>query len=401
MTIASRRWTLLLLVIVATGCGLHAAAADAPLRSRPPVTVPQAEMQHELDQMVASTGAPGAVLAIRVRGGPLTTFVSGSSDPKLSTPMREDAPFYIASITKTFVATDALLLVEHQKIGLDDPINRHLPSPYPNGDQITIRQLLNHTSGLPPVGGENGSSQYAASLQARLLADLNHRFTIEEIFELVRDRPLLFAPGTATSYSNLNTILLGQIIEYVTKHQLGDDLRANLLRPLRLTSTAYVADAVPPRPPIPGLFQLNGTGPLLDTADYPSTAIVSSGGASGAMVSDAPNLVRWASALYRDRTVLNRATSSAAFRIGPGGTGLGVIGFGDDGFCVFNNGGCPSSEDFYAIGAAGTDPGTSVRLLYDTRTDTVLALLVNRSGIDIRPTLVSVMQLVDQAEHER
>jgi D-alanyl-D-alanine carboxypeptidase len=114
-------------------------------------------------------------------------------------------------------------------VRLDSPINSYGVN-FPNGDRITARELLSHTSGIPPLGGDRGSpDRYSVAFQQKILADLHHHYTAAEIIAYVRDRPLLFPPGTATSYSNINTILAGQIVENMTGQTLTMALRTRLL----------------------------------------------------------------------------------------------------------------------------------------------------------------------------
>src|SRR3954466_5173009 len=103
-------------------------------------------LQRDLDAVVTA-GAPGAILFVR-DGHRITRLSSGIGDIAHKTPMRPDNHFKIASLTKTYTATVVLQLVGEGKVGLDDTVQRWLPGVVPNSDGITIRQLLNHTSGL-------------------------------------------------------------------------------------------------------------------------------------------------------------------------------------------------------------------------------------------------------------
>ena len=93
------------------------------------------------------------------------------------------------------------------------------------------------------------------------------------------------------------------------------------------------------------------------------------------------------------------STASKAFRINSGGTGLGVLGFGDDDFCVFDDRGCPPGERFRAFGGSGAIPGYRAIMVYDRPTDSVVVLLVNRSDISgVEETVHNVLRLIDRAE---
>ncbi|MEO5900793.1 MAG: serine hydrolase domain-containing protein [Ilumatobacteraceae bacterium] len=325
-------------------------------------------------------------MGVSVHGGPPTILVSGVSDPKLKTPMKPDDVVYIASNTKTFVGALVLLLVSDGKVSLDAPINSYgLDFPY--GDVITVGELLTHTSGIPPEGSESGtgSDLYAAEFQAKIFSDLAHAYTMAEIVAYVRDRPLLFPPGTSTGYSNVNTILAAQIVEKVTDQTLTQQLQTRLFTPLRLTSTYYTAQetpVVPPVPVVPGLFTLQPGGAVLNTADFDETALLTAIGPAGAMASNATDMLTWGDALLRTGTVLGPDLSKSAHEIGSGGTGLGVIGFTHNGFCTFDGSCSKDTAAFTGVGGSGSVPGTRSLLVYDTTTDTVIFLAANLQPLD-------------------
>jgi CubicO group peptidase (beta-lactamase class C family) len=141
-----------------------------------PFTFPLASSQALLDQLVTSTGAPGALMAVSVHGGPPTILTSGVSNPTKKLPMQPTDVMPIASVSKTFVGALILLLVRDGKVVLDAPISTY-GIDFPNADVITVRELLSHTSGLPPVGGEgNRPGPNSLAWQNKLLGDLHHHF---------------------------------------------------------------------------------------------------------------------------------------------------------------------------------------------------------------------------------
>src|SRR3954452_3404178 len=124
-------------------------ASPSSARDRSPGRAPK--LQRQLDGVVAA-GVPGAVLLVR-DGDRTIRLTSGHGDLRPKTPMRAGDRFRVGSITKTFVATVVLELVAEQKLTLEDTVERWLPGVVPNGEGITVRQLLNHTSGLFAFGG--------------------------------------------------------------------------------------------------------------------------------------------------------------------------------------------------------------------------------------------------------
>src|SRR5207244_1065115 len=112
---------------------------------------------------------------------------------------------------------------------------------FPAADRITIRQLLSHTSGIPPQWNENGATPWTEDMLQLVISDLEHSFTPEEVLTIVGDRDLLFTPGEGVQYSNVNAILLGQVIASVTGTDYVTALHERLLTPLGLDDTAYRA----------------------------------------------------------------------------------------------------------------------------------------------------------------
>lgn len=159
--------------------------------------------------------------------GPAGTWISGSPQPDGTQPPSGGEHFRIGSITKTFVATAILQLVDEGRIDLDAPIETYLPGTVPNGATITVRQVLNHTSGLYDyMKGEGWSTN-------RWRGD--GRFTTyspdQLLAEAFRHEPY-FPPGTDFRYSNTNYIVAGKLIEAVTGQPYSTEIEHRILRPL-------------------------------------------------------------------------------------------------------------------------------------------------------------------------
>jgi hypothetical protein len=114
----------------------------------------------------------------------------------------------------------------------------------------------------------------------------------------------------------------------------------------------------------------------LDTGQFPQTSLLTLGGPSIGMVSNAPDLLRLARAFLRG-TFPTRPLATRARRIGPGGAGLGIIGFGPKGYCIFD--GCPRRVDFARIGFAGNASGVAVRVVHDPGSDVTALIFANSS----------------------
>jgi D-alanyl-D-alanine carboxypeptidase len=174
-----------------------------------------------LDRVVAA-GAPGVVA---LAGG--RTSTAGVADLRTGRPMRADDRLRIGSVTKSFTAVVALQLVGEGRLGLDDTVERRLPGVLPYGDRVTLRQLLEHTSGVP--------QDVATPLMELYHGDPFRLWTPAETIGLIRDRP----QGTGWSYSSTDFVLIGLMIERATGHSLERELERRIVRPLRLRDTSF------------------------------------------------------------------------------------------------------------------------------------------------------------------
>lgn len=190
-----------------------------------------AKLQRALDQVVAA-GAPGAVLLVGERRRTIR-LTSGDGNLRPRTPIRPGDRFRVGSITKTFVATVVLQLVGERKLALEDTVERWLPGLVPNGKRITLRQLLNHTSGLFDYGGDR---RFVADAYRHPLKD----WTPRQIVAIATAHKPRFAPGAGWSYSDTNYYVLGLIVEAATQHSLASELRRRIFVPLRLRATGWV-----------------------------------------------------------------------------------------------------------------------------------------------------------------
>ena len=272
------------------------------------------ELQRLLDQIVAAR-APGA--AARVRDGhQVTQAASGVADLRSGRPMQSGLTYRVGSLTKPLVATVVLQLVAEHRLSLSDTVQRWLPGILPYGDQVTIRQLLNHTSGVP---------DYTLEPLVRLYTFPRGRFRAwrpRELVALVADQPPDFPPGTAWSYSNTGYILAGLIVQAATGHQLGQELARRILRPLGLRDTLFpVNRPTIPRPYVRGYSLPLGQeqGPLLDfTVFNPSVAW-----AAGALVSNLGDLERFFRALLGGRLLPPRLLAAMMTPVPTGQPGFG------------------------------------------------------------------------------
>ncbi len=308
--------------IVAATAGLAVTAAVATpasaSASAPSATSDRPALQQRLDEVVA-VGAVGALAEVRDEQG-VWRSNSGVAEFGTTREVPIHSRFRVGSITKTFVATVVLQLADEGRLRLDDPVQRWLPGAVPNARNITVRHLLNHTSGLydyrltlPPPGTQ---------------AFLDNRWrtwtATELVHRAVAHPPTSRHPGKEFAYSNTNYVLLGEIVQKVTGRTYGEEIERRIIRPLRLTGTTVPGTSARIRGPHPHGYvpaERDGEPYLLDyTAMNPSVM-----GASGEMVSTARDLDRFFAALLAGRLLpprLLREMETPGVRGGTYGLGL-------------------------------------------------------------------------------
>jgi D-alanyl-D-alanine carboxypeptidase len=210
---------------IAAGAGVGIASPAAASPGGPD----RAALQAALDRIVAT----GATAALARLDGPSGSWRGSSGVVELGRPARPvpGGRYRVGSITKTFVATVILQLAGERRLALDDTLERWLPGAIANGSRITIRNLLQHTSGI---------FDYTDLLFASFEEVLRARyrtFRPEELVALAAAQPPVFEPGTSWAYSNTNYVLLGLIVRKVTGRAYGREVDRRILRPLRLHGT--------------------------------------------------------------------------------------------------------------------------------------------------------------------
>jgi D-alanyl-D-alanine carboxypeptidase len=214
------------------------------------------------------------------------TIAAGIGDLETAAPMRLDDHVRIASITKTFVATVVLQLVDEGMLSLDDRLEPFITG-IPNGDEITIRQLLNMTAGI-----------YSYINDPVIAVDYDRDpllpFIPEQAVAIVRAHGEAdFPPGSRSQYSDTNYILLGLIIEQVTGRSVAAEIAERIIVPLGLTQTSFAATPEMPDPYAHGYAVDHVGAPLRDvTRSNPDVAW-----AAGAMISTMDDLRVWVDAL--------------------------------------------------------------------------------------------------------
>ncbi|HET7379677.1 MAG TPA: serine hydrolase domain-containing protein, partial [Gaiellales bacterium] len=264
-------------------------AADAAAPTR---TDAEASLQKGADALVA-TGAPGVGLLSR-NGKRTIGVTSGLGEVSTKTAIRAHDRIRVASVAKTYTATVVLQLVGEGKLRLADPVERWLPGLVPHGNKISIRQLLNHTSGLADF-------EYDPTVLAPYLAgDLSYAWAPRKLVEIAVSHPPLFAPGNDESYSSTNYLLAGLIVEARTGHTLGSELNRRIFRPLHLHATSFPTTARMPNPHAHGYLVIKKPPATDVTGLYPFPW------AAGAIISNAADTATFYRALLSGRLLSPR-----------------------------------------------------------------------------------------------
>lgn len=297
----------------------QAVSAPAPLQNR---------LQARLDSLHRAGRFPGATLGVALADGRHFGLAVGWADSARRQAMQPGDRMPQGSVGKTYVAAVALQLVEEGTLALDAKVSRYLGrerwfARLPNAESITVRQLMNHTSGLVRY-----------EFNDRFLEDLRsapHRaWKVEEQLAYLFDQPAPFAAGQGWEYSDTNYLVLGLIIERLTRRTLNDEIRRRLLEPLGLTET--IANEGPELPIVQGYAgspnPFGGSEAMMDGGRMILNPAFEWAG--GGWSSSAPDLARWARALYGGRVLsaarLREALDGVPARLGPEVRyGLGVI----------------------------------------------------------------------------
>lgn len=232
----------------------------------------------------------------------ISTF-AGTTSFRQPTPITAESLFQIGSISKSFIAVILLQLTSQPQyhIKMDDPITKFFPE-YPKWQSISIRQLLNMTSGIPDYFQDK-----------KLLADFTrepfkrHQRTVW--LDYIYQKPLRFIPGTKFDYSNTNYFLLGLLIEKITGHALSSEIKNRIIRPFHLTHTYFV-------PHLPSNFlkqhlvhgyqHEKGYAAYIPLGSDVTAFSLSYLNAAGALISTSADIAKWTNVLFTAGKILPR-----------------------------------------------------------------------------------------------
>lgn len=258
-----------------------------------------AQLQAALDRLRAELQIPGISVSIVFPDGGRWTGVSGVADIASKRPVTAGTAFSIASASKTFLAALILDLAAEGRLDLDDRAADQLPPLAgfgPLDPRITVRMLLNHTSGLHDYFLDPRIDRALQGAPARAWTAADSLAYVGKAW---------FEPGTSWRYSNTNYLLLGLLAEHLTGRPLAEELRARYLGPLHLGSVTYQGVETG-RAPLATGYRLTGTAtglraiPLSDGSGIvPFRSVVTAAAGAGSLAASSDDLARWAWSLYR------------------------------------------------------------------------------------------------------
>ena len=279
-------------------------------------------------QGLVDAGYPAALAAVSDAKGESAGVAVGKGNLETGQAPPMDGEVRIGSNTKTFVAVVVMQMVQEGKVGLDEPIETYLPGLIKgegiDGSKITVRQLLQHTSGLP---------EYTDTTPGRsdIFQIKDHYIPPRDLLDTALGKPAAFEPGTQWAYTNTNYVVLGMLVERVSQRPVGEQIDQRIIKKLGLSHTYFPA---PGDRSIKGThpqgYHLSAEGKLEDITEMdPAWAW-----AAGAMVSTPSELNTFFQAVFDGRLLtqssideMRNGAVDASSRLGPGTVyGLGLIG---------------------------------------------------------------------------
>ena len=289
----------------------------------------EAESLKSRAQGLVEAGYPAALAAVSDSKGESAGVAVGKGNLETGQAPPMDGEVRIGSNTKTFVAVVVMQLVQEGKVGLDEPIETYLPGLIKgegvDGSKITVRQLLQHTSGLPEYTDTYLSSRAAES------ENMQHYVPPRDLLDTALGKPAAFEPGTQWKYTNTNYIVLGMLIERVSQRPVGEQIDERIVKKLGLSHTYFPAPGEEKiRGTHPQGYHLSAEGKLEDITEMDPAW----GWAAGAMVSTPSELNTFFQAVLDGRLLtqasideMKNGAVDASSHLGSGTVyGLGLIG---------------------------------------------------------------------------
>lgn len=358
-------------------------------------------LQSLIDAAREKAGAPGAILGVELAGAPPLVVASGYVDLAHSEAIQASQPFFLGSVSKTYTAVVTLRLVEERLLSLDDTLDRWLPG-FPRAGEVSIRQLLDHTSGLKDFY----SFLYFRPDRDEMIEYVTKAWTEAELLELSGRLGHWFDPGTDWAYSSTNYYLLGVVVERASGFSLAQAYRRYILTPLSLDRTWLTRHE-----PASGSLPVGHLGPV---DGWPHSSMFGDLGATtvldtspvewgaGGLAATAAEGLRFLGALMRGGPLADSSLAQMSeFRATPplgvhapsqsglesaDGYGLGLITMSRAGLTV--------------IGHGGLFTGHTAGLWFVPACDAAISIYFNRGFVGQRGLLDEVLGLLAQQSED-
>jgi D-alanyl-D-alanine carboxypeptidase len=325
----------------------------------------QAKLRQAVNGFVGTGKFPGLLVGISSPQGSFL-YAAGYSNVATHAPLQANEVLRIGSITKTFTATVILQLAQQGKLSLNDPLSKYEPQ-IPNASSITIRELLNMTSGI-----RHGSSPFPSAQNPQ------KSLTPQQVIANTVKHPLLFAPGTKYSYSDTGYLILGEVATKVTATDIGTLIQRQILTPLGLHHTVYAPGPPLPSPTAHGYRYVHGQAQ--DTTSWNEGWA----GSAGTMASTLADLEAWAPALATGKGILSPSMQQQRLQMVNTGQGISY-GLGIAQITGF-------------FGHDGEVVGYNATMLYSPQANATLVVMGNTSpllNVPAQPTLETLPYVAD------
>jgi len=237
--------------------------------------------------------APGATFLISKNGNIIYQKAFGLANLELNVPMETDNVFEIGSMTKQFTAVSILMLIEKEKLNLDDEITKFIPDYPTNGHKITIHHLLTHTSGI---------KSYTS--MKRLNKISKQDLTPLELIDFFKNEPIDFAPGEKYKYNNSGYVILGYIIEKVTGRSYANFVEEQIFKKLKMTASQYASNSKVIKNRASGYQDNEG---YINTREISFTLTYS----TGSLMSTVSDMFTWQEAIKNNLLISKKITEKA------------------------------------------------------------------------------------------
>lgn len=263
------------------------ATSPAPSSAKIVDTVLEARVDAIAAEFLGKKGAVGLSIGVARKGEVVLEKGYGLADAEFDVPANAETMFRIGSVTKQFTSAAIMLQIEQGHMSLDDTLEKLVPEFPTPGHTVTLRQLLNHTSGIPSY------TDIGDAWAAKWPLELKH----EELLALVKDKPFDFEPGTNWNYNNTGYYLLGMALEKASGKSYAVHVKKTLFEPIGLKRTRYDSNTE--------LIKNRAQGYTLSILGLVNDQQIGMGqpGGAGGLISTGGDLVRWQMALTSGRVV--------------------------------------------------------------------------------------------------